>query len=589
MPHGYVTQGGCPELGGYMKKSLKHNYDLYDIEPINDFQSMVFNTAQRTPDRIAFRYVLNKEDKTVTFKEHLENMQAFGTALANKNVLNMHVAMVGDNSYEWILSQITILGSNNVFVPVDKELPLLDLLNVINHSDSEVVICTGKFIDCLIENKESIPNVSMFICFNPKNALPEGVYDGWELINEGRKLFNEGNIAYTSLKPDDSSLAEIVYTSGTTGAPKGVMLSKHNLKSSVYYSLQTMEFFHVCLSVLPYNHTYESTCDLLVSQHYGTTVCINDNLKNVAANFKKYNPEHVMLVPLFVETFYKKIWKTIEKEGKADQLNKLIKISNNLRKVGIDLRTKFFKPIRDIFGENMKMIVVGGAPIRPELADFFDSIGISLNNGYGITECSPLLSCNRLYYNNYKSVGVPLKCVQLRIEDPNEAGEGEIIVKGDIVTMGYYKNVEATKEVLTDDGWFSTGDYGKMVGDQLFITGRKKNLIVLQNGKNIYPEEIEDYLAGIEGVEEVIVYGLKDNNGDETGLCAEIYPSQDFAQGKSDDELIKYFKTNATEVCRPLPAYKNINAVVIRHKEFPHTTSKKIKRQEVYKERPEDK
>ena len=568
-----------------MNKDLKHNYPLYEVKEFKDFKDMIWQHASAEPDKIAFRYTVNKEDRQVTYKEHFENMNAMGTALANAGYHGIHIAMVGENCYEWALMQVTVLASDNVYVPIDKELPMTDLLNVINHSDSKVVFCTGSFAKALHENRSSIPGVEKIYVFRPKEELPEGLYDAHEFMEEGRKLLLAGDTSYTSQEPEDLGLGELVYTSGTTGAPKGVMLSRHNLWASVYYGLMEMKVFDVGLSVLPYNHTYESTCDLLVSQHYGATICINENLKTVADNLKKYKPEYVMLVPLFVETFYKKIWKTLEKTGKAKLVRNMMKLSNGMRKVGIDLRHKIFKQVLDVFGGNMIMIVCGGAPIRPEIAAFFDAIGISLINGYGITECSPLLSCNRQFYNNFRSVGVPLPCVQVRIEDPNEEGEGEIVVKGDIVMMGYYKNEEATNEVLSEDGWFATGDYGKMINDQLFITGRKKNLIVLKNGKNVYPEEIEDYIAGVEGVEELMVYSNIDENGDEVSLCAEILPAEDFAKGKTEEELLKYFKAQCREVCASLPSYKQIANVVIRKEEFPHTTSKKIRRMEVLKAR----
>ena len=568
-----------------MNKDLKHNYPLYEVKEFIDFKDMIWQHAEREPNKVAFRYTVNKEDRQVTYKQHYENMNAMGTALADAGYHGIHIAMVGENCYEWALMQITVLASDNVYVPIDKELPMTDLLNVINHSDSKVVFCTGSFAKSLAENRDKIPNVDKIFVFRAKEELPEGLFSAEEFMENGRELYVGGNRSYVDQKPADLELGELVYTSGTTGAPKGVMLSRHNLWASVYYGLMEMRVFDVGLSVLPYNHTYESTCDLLVSQHFGSTICINESLKTVADNLKKYKPEYVMLVPLFVETFYKKIWKTLEKSGKADLVRKMMKVSNGLRKVGIDVRKKLFKQILEVFGGNMIMIVCGGAPIRPEIAAFFDAIGISLINGYGITECAPLLSCNRQYYNDFRSVGVPLPCVQVRIEDPNEEGEGEIVVKGDIVMMGYYKNEEATKEVLTEDGWFATGDYGKMVRDQLFITGRKKNLIVLKNGKNVYPEEIEDYIMSVEGVEEVIVYSNVDENGDEVSLCAEIYPAEDFAKGKSEDEMLKYFKAQCREVCASLPSYKQIANVVIRKEEFPHTTSRKIKRMEVLKER----
>ena len=563
----------------------QQNYPLYESEKFTDFKSALEENVKKNPDKIAFRYVENKQDRQLSYKEHLDNVYALGTAIFNAGFHGKHIAMVGENSYEWILSQITVLSTDNVFVPIDKELPLTDLINVINHSDSEMVICTGAFGKCLYENKDKIPDVKLIVCFRPKDELPEGIIDGWTFVEHGKKLVEDGNVEFIVFSPEENSLGEIVYTSGTTGDPKGVMLSRHNLYSSVYYGLMTMTVFDRCLSVLPYNHTYESTCDLLVSQRMGSTICINESLKAVTNNLKKYKPEYIMLVPLFVESFYKKIMKTLEKDGKVDSLRKMIAFSNGLRKIGIDLRKTLFSQLLDVFGGNLIMIVCGGAPIRPELAEFFDGIGISLINGYGITECSPLLSANRMKYNNYKSVGVPLPCVQVRIEDPNEEGEGEIVVKGDIVMMGYYKNEEATKEVLSEDGWFSTGDFGKMVGDQIFITGRKKNLIVLKNGKNVYPEEIEDYISGLAGVEELIVYADKDENGDEVGLCAEVYPNDEFRAKFEASEMEKNFKKAFIDALRPLPAYKQVSLVVIRDKEFPKTTSKKIKRHEVLKER----
>jgi len=561
-----------------MNKNYKKNYPLYEIESFSDFREMIDQRVLAHPDKTAFMFTVNKQDRTVSYREHADNMNALGTAIADLGLHDSKIAMVGENCYEWILAQITVLASDNAFVPVDKELPLKDLVNVINHSDSELVLCTGSFAKCLYENRDRLPHVKHFVVFRLKDELPDGFIDGDVFMSKGRELLKAGSTVYTGQKPDMNSLGELVYTSGTTGDPKGVMLSKNNLMASVYYGMMQMTVFTKALSVLPYNHTYESTCDILVSQHKGSTVCINENLKTVADNLKKYKPDYVMLVPLFVENFYKKIWKNIEKQGKAESVKKAIKLSNNLRKIGIDIRKKLFKDILDVFGGNLIMIVCGGAPIRPELASFFDGIGINLINGYGITECSPLLSCNRLCYNNFRSVGVPLSCVSVRIEDPNEEGEGEIVVKGDIVMQGYYKELEKTKEVLSDDGWFATGDYGKMVNDQLFITGRKKNLIVLKNGKNVYPEEIEEYISGIENVEENVVYAVKDEDGSEIGLCAEIYPDQIFASGKSKEELTEIFCKAIDEAVKDLPGYKHIQKVKIRNIEFPKTTSRKIKR-----------
>ena len=331
--------------------------------------------------------------------------------------------------------------------------------------------------------------------------------------------------------------------------------------------------------MLPYHHTYEAVCGILVSLHHHSTICVNDSLRHVAENMKFFKPDYILLVPLFVENLYKKIMSGIEAKGKAKAFEKLIKTSNAMRKVGIDMRKSLFKSVHDVFGGEIIKLVCGGAPIRPELAGFFDAVGINLINGYGITECSPLVSVNRDYYSDYRSVGVSLPCCEVKIDEPNEDGEGEICVKGDVVMMGYYKKPEATAEVLSEDGWFRTGDYGRFNDEgQLFITGRKKNLIVLKNGKNVYPEEIEGYLQNIPYVSEVVVYAVRNESGEETALCAEIYPNEELLAGKSVEERNTMIKNAVEELNKTLPSYKKVLKIKLRSTEFEKTTSKKIRR-----------
>ena len=556
----------------------KKNYPYYKVEPFRDFKDMISQRVKAHPDHTAFMFTENKQDISVSYKEFQEQINSLGTAIAGLGVHGKKIAMVSENSYYWILVYLTVLGSDNVYIPVDKELPQADLLNVLNHSDTQIIFCSSAFAAKLCECRSQLPNVDHIFCFNTKGELPQGIEDAKEFMAKGKAMLEGGDVSYTSQEPEDMELGEIVYTSGTTGAPKGVMLSRHNLVSSVYYGMMVSKVYTKCLAVLPFNHTYEGVCDLLVSLHNGNTICINENLRTVQPNLEKYKPDYIMLVPLFVETFYKKIMKNIEKQGKTKTVNTAIKLSNFLRKIGIDKRRSLFKEIHAAFGGNLIKIVCGGAPNKPEIAAFFDAIGIDLINGYGITECSPLVCANRDYYNVPRSVGPKLPCIDIEIRDPNEEGEGEIFVKGDIVMMGYYKDPVQTAEVLSEDGWFATGDYGKMVGDLLYITGRKKYLIVLTNGKNVYPEEIEEYIQRIAGVEEVVVYALKNQEGDETGLCAEIYPEAAFAEGKTNEEMEAYFEKCADEALAPLPAYKHLKSVVIRGEEFPKTTSRKIKR-----------
>ena len=356
------------------------------------------------------------------------------------------------------------------------------------------------------------------------------------------------------------------------------MLTEHNLISIVNYGLQVADIKTKCLSVLPYHHTYEAVAGILVELHKHCCICINDSLKNVLKNLQLFKPDFVYLVPAFAEVFYKNIWATAKKTKKDKALKAMIPVSNALRKTGIDLRYKLFKSIHDGLGGNLKEIVCGGAPIRPEVGKFFNDIGIMLLNGYGITECSPLVSVNRLKFNDSSTVGVILPCCEVKFENVNDEGDGEICVKGDIVMMGYYKEKEKTDRVLKD-GWFNTEDYGHLTDKgQLVINGRKKNLIVLDNGKNIYPEEIEAIIIRIPYIKDVIVKGKKNDAGQEIALIAEVFLDEEEVKKMDVEDLQSKVKSDINEVCRPLPIYKKISGIEIREKEFEKTTTNKIKR-----------
>ena len=559
------------------------NYPLYEVAPLKDFKDMLRQADEQAGDKIAIRYFVDwasKSIRDVTYHEFKHETEALGTGLASLGITDCHVAMVSENSYYWILTYVTVLNSSGVYVPVDKELPFDEIMNILRHSDSEVVFYSGAFEREFRERADELPQIKYFIGIDLAPELADGRFVSREaLMAKGEELLESGDDSYLSLESDDSALKMLVYTSGTTGVAKGVMLSLHNLVSSVYYGLQVSTVFTTCLSVLPYHHTYEAVCGLLVSLHHHSTICVNDSLRHVAENMKLFQPDYIMLVPLFVENLYKKIRANIEAKGKTKAFDKLIAMSNGMRHVGIDMRRKLFSQIYDVFGGKIIKLVCGGAPIRPELAAFFDAVGINLINGYGITECSPLVSVNRDYYSDYRSVGVKLPCLEIKIDEPNEDGEGEICVMGDVVMMGYYKNPEATAAVLSEDGWFRTGDYGRFNDEgQLFITGRKKNLIVLKNGKNVYPEEIEEYISSIPYVNEVVVYAIKNDSGEETALCAEIFPNEEMFEGRSNEERNETIKNAVEELNRKLPNYKKILKIKLRSTEFEKTTSKKIKR-----------
>ena len=547
------------------KKNKETGY--YEVPPVSGIRMLLDNAKSEAGEWDAYQYKkANDEVVHVTFNEFHQNTEDLGAALCELGLGSSHIACVGDNSYPWIVAYLTVLKSAGVFVPIDKELPINDMIRIINDSDSEALFLSNRFKDDILANKDKLRNIKYFIALEDKGEYSD-ILSMQELIERGSLL---DKAEYDSLKSDENALKLLVYTSGTTDIAKGVMLSEHNLISGVYYGLHVSQVFGTGLSVLPYNHTYEAVCDILVSIHKHTTLCINDSLKAVLKNLQFYKPDYIYIVPAFLELFYSGIWKNIRKQGKEKLVNKMIKVSNGLRKVGIDMRGVFFKQITDSFGGNLKKIVCGGAPIRPEIGKFFGDIGIWVIGGYGITECSPLVSVNDESANDYNTVGRRLPCLQWRVCDTNEEGIGEIQVKGDVVMLGYYKQPEKTEEVLKD-GWFSTGDYGYITDeDWLVITGRKKNIIILSNGKNIYPEELENYIMQIDYVSEVVVSGIKNDHGQETALKAEVY--------LNEEQDVQTVHNDINEKLRVLPNYKSISKVEIRTEPFAKTTSNKIKR-----------
>lgn len=560
---------------------MNKNYPLNsNVTKVSSIREMLELAVKEAGDKNAFEYrdeINHEKIVEVTYKQFVKDTNELGTALASLGMENKHIAIIGENSYKWLTVYLTVLKSTGVFVPIDRELPCKDIINVLKHSDSEVLFYSEKYEKWIKEIKENVPNIKFFIGLSRKEH--EGNILSYDTLKEtGKNVLEQGSKIYTDLKDDENKLKLLVYTSGTTGQPKGVMLTEHNLISVVYYGLQVADIGEKCLSVLPYHHTYEAVAGILVELHKHSTICINDSLKNVLKNLQLFKPDFIYLVPAFTEVFYKNIWSNAKKTGKDKALKKMIPISNGLRAAGIDVRAKLFKSIHEAFGGNLKEIVCGGAPIRPEIGKFFNDIGITLLNGYGITECSPLVSVNRLKFNDSNTVGVVLPCCEIKFENINSDGDGEICVKGDIVMKGYYKDEERTNKVLKD-GWFNTEDYGSInKKGQLIINGRKKNLIVLDNGKNVYPEEIENYILGIDYVQEVVVKGTKNNIGQEVSLCAEVFLNDDKLKEMKIENINEKLKEDIAEVCKELPTYKKITDIEIRKEEFEKTTTKKIKR-----------
>lgn len=543
----------------------RKNKEKAPIKPFSSIRKMLLMAVNEDGEKIAYKF--KNPDGTVrevTYIEFHQTVEALGAALTEMGFGSSHMAIVSENRYDWIVAYLTALCSAGVFVPIDRQLTTKEKLHLLTDSESEVVFFSKQYMPWFVENKAALPNIKAFICFDIDEDT-DGIISYKRLIADGAKL---DKTAYDSLKSDENELKMLVYTSGTTGIAKGVMLSEHNLVSGVYYGLQVSRIYDTALSILPYHHTYESVCDILVNIHSHATLCINAVMRELVSDMQLYHPTNIYIVPAIAEFIYFLIMKNLKEKGKLKTFRKGVKISRAALKIGIDLRPKLFAELHNLFGGKLRKIVCGGAPIRPEMGEFFNDIGIPMTGGYGITECSPLVSVNDESSNDFHTAGHRLACLQWRIDEPNEEGIGEIAVKGDIVMLGYYKMPEKTAEVIRD-GWFFTGDYGYITpDDQICITGRKKNIIVLSNGKNIYPEEIENLIMNIDCVSEVVVRGLKNSKGDEHALEAEVYLNEE----KTESEV----KALISEALAELPNYKKVTKVVIRKEPFPKTTSNKI-------------
>ena len=508
----------------------------------------------------------------------------FGTALCHYDLAGKKIAVVGDTHPSYMTAFFATIASNSTIVPLDKDLNDDALIDFMNIAEVSAVIYTASFNRRLINYADRLPTVKYFIPIidEGEDCAKDNVIAFNELLATGRRLYEDGNTSFTDIEPDLDHLAAILFTSGTTGTSKGVMLTHRNFVAATNGSDQSMTQFNrknVFVDCLPMNHSYEITCGQLAIQNLGATMVINDSIKNVLRNFVKYKPNALMLVPLYVETMYKKIWSEIDKKGMKKKVRTAMKISDALLKVGIDMREKFFSQITGALGGNLKIIVVGGAPMRPEIISDFRSFGIYILEGYGITECSPLVAVNRLGSERPHSVGPAVECCQVRIDKQPDEETGEIVVKGENVMVGYYNNPEATAAVFTDDGWFKTGDIGYMDKDgYIYITGRKKNVIILSNGKNVFPEEIEEHLSDrADVIGESVVLGRPNASG-ETVITAVIYPNPDFSKDKTKEEVEAAVREAVTEVNKSLPVYKQVRDTELRDTEFEKTTTRKIKR-----------
>lgn len=565
-----------------MSKNRSKNYPLYETTIFEDFRIMTENVASKHPDKIAYSFKENPHKPEVTrktFAETKDYIVAMGTGLISEGVREKHIAIVGEASYNWITSYYAAMSIGAVTVPIDKELPAEDILSIIESAECDFAIYSSVIDAKMQKIAPEFTRNPVLICMSNKTTL-EGVKMLEDIVSAGKQLFEGGDNSYYDYDLDPDKLASIVFTSGTTGKGKGVMLTQTNIVSDMTQGMYNFQITPKTLCVLPPHHTFGSTVNFVGHYAQGAEVYISNGLKYILNELKEEKPSHLILVPLFVETFYKRIWATAEKQGKDKLLRTMIKASNGMRKIGIDLRKKLFASVTASFGGNLEMIICGGAALNQDIIDTFEGIGITILNGYGITECAPLISCNRNEYRKSGSVGTPIIGELVKIADPDENGEGEICVKGPNVMIGYYNNPEATAAAFDEEGYFKTGDFGRLDEEGwIYITGRLKNLIILSNGKNVYPEEIETEISRIYGVNEVVVYeGLNKDGSSKDCIVAEIYPDFDALKNHDITDPQKYFKDGVNEINKRSAPYKKVQIVKIRNEEFEKNTSRKIVR-----------
>ena len=576
------------EIDQIKNKKSKNKY--YEETHYKTVKEIFKRSIEKYKDNI---YILERpnHDHKAKFEEF--TYERFGNDAINLgtglmkylNLSNERIIIIGENTYYWYVSYFSILCGVGIAVPVDKELPNNEIENVIKRSHAAAVIYSKKKKDAIDKIKDNLPMVKYFIEMNSNDGV-QGRDVGIEhVIAEGKKLTDAGNTEYMDVEIDPEEFKFLIFTSGTTSQAKGVMLCHRNLAENVnavskYVKLYERDRF---FSVLPLHHTYESSIGALLPFANGSSVAICGGLRYIVPDMQEAKPTAMLAVPLLVESLYKKINQSIEKSGKAGLVNSMIHLTNALKSVGIDIKRKVFKEIYDNLGGNMRIIVSAAAPIDKKIGKWVQDIGIEFLQGYGLTETAPIAALTPECDPRVGSVGLPVNCAQIKIHNPNENGEGEIWIKSQTLMLGYYEDEEATKEVV-HDGWFNSGDIGYQDKDgYVYVTGRSKNVIVTQNGKNIYPEEIELLLAKIPEIQECMVYGKEVEGEKELIISVKVIPNMEEIErlhGKdlSEEEIHKIIWNKIKEVNKSLTSYKAIKNLELKHDEFAKTTTMKIKR-----------
>ena len=563
---------------------------IHKYMEFTDLKDMLKKSGEKFGDRPAYIFKTEEKGKfkEITHKEFRDDINYLGTVLIDMGLKDKRIAVISDNRYEWGVAYLAAVTGVGVVVPLDKALPDNEIESLVMRSEVEAIFYSNKYDKIMNKMKEEgNTNIKYFISMDLEKKEKD-IYSQKELMEQGKKLIEKGNREFLDAKIDAEKMGIMLFTSGTTAMSKAVMLSHKNICANLMdiASVIKIDETHRFLSFLPLHHTFECTTGFLYPISKGASIAFCEGIRHIADNIKEYQITTMISVPILFENMYKKVIKGIEKKGKLETVKKGIKISNFLLKFGIDIRKKLFKEIHDNLGGRAKLFVAGGAALDPEAEKGFNELGFKLYQGYGLTESSPVIAAEDDKYQRLGSIGKAFPSLEVKIENPNEEGIGELLAKGPSIMLGYYNNEEATKETLKD-GWLHTGDLAKIDKDgYIFISGRKKFVIVLKNGKNIYPEELETLVNKIEGIKESFVYGKPEDDGDYK-ICAKIVYDKEVVEGiygtTEEEKLKEIIWQEVKKVNKTMPAYKYIREITITDKDLIKTTTQKIKRFEEMK------
>jgi len=564
---------------------MKSKNMLYKATEHKNLRDVIKNAIEKYSDNNAFiiknKQGTNKKYTNITYKQFGLDIDSLGSSLIKRGLKGKRIAIISPNRYEWIVSYLATVNGTGIVVPLDKGLPEKEIESLLQRSYADVVIFDKKYNDIMKQiEQEKNTNVTYYICMDED----EHFISLNNLINEGRELLKNGYKEFVNAEINEEEMSIILFTSGTTSASKAVMLSHRNIASNIY-ALNLAEKIYdtdVNMAFLPFHHTFGST-GILFFLSAGATNVFCDGIRHIQTNLKEYKVSVFVCVPLLLESMYKKIMNEVEKQGKTKLIKTVIPISNFLLKFGIDIRRKLFKDIINQLGGNLRFIVSGASGIDKKVAKGFNDFGMLTVQGYGLTETSPVLTAENEKNIRYGSIGYPLANVEIKLDNKNEEGIGEIVAKGPNVMLGYYENEEATKDTIemdeNGDRWFHTGDLAYMDKDgYIFIAGRKKNVIVLKNGKNVYPEELELLIDNLAYVEESMVFGMP--KGDDLVVSVKIVYNKEYKEENnlSQEELKDKIWQDIKKINAGLPNYQHIKNLIVTDEPMVKTTTAKIKR-----------